>query len=161
MRWLSGMALWAAVAGLASASPFGELGGAHRQRVAQPAAAAVATLALAPDEARRRLDAYLAAQGFSPSDPARATSALSYVKLTDLGDFSTVADCQGATIGTPKLWIETLSVDLAPAGGGVRVAAVGQFQVLLVGLVSGRPYKITCKSRGVLEGRVPEALAKG
>ncbi len=153
--------LWLLTTGLVSASPFTELG--HRKALDRPAVVAPADvlLALPEAEARRRIDAAMTAEGFGPSDAAKSPSQLGYVRFGDLEAFRTVADCSGVSVGNPKIWIETLIIDLHPDGGGVRIDTTGQFKVVLSGLISGAPFTKACKSRGVLEARIRDAISKG
>lgn len=148
--------------GSAVAGPFTSLGGTHPARTPIPPARAAEVVAAGSEGAvRQRIEAWLAAQGFGPTEAAKVVPGqISYVRLGDRESFRDVADCHGPAIGEPKVWIETLLVDLRPEAQGVRVAPHGQFQVILSGLVSGKPFKMSCQSRGVLEAALSQA-AKG
>lgn len=153
------LTLLSAPAAAATPTPFAQIGGARPVKVAPEQANAAITLDMPADEARRRVDAYLSAQGFEPNDARNGATAMSYVRVADRDGFDALADCHGPAMGSPQLWLETLVVDLAPGPTGVQMRATGQFQVILKGLVSGAPFKLTCRSRGALEAQVRTAVA--
>lgn len=146
----------------ASGSTFSQIGGAHpAARVVPAHPDADADLPISPEEARRRIDTYLTAQGFELADTAtKIPTAVGYVKFADREGFRTVADCRRPVIGEPELWLETVVIDLQPQAAGVHMLATGQFQVIMKGLVSGAPFKMSCRSVGALEGRVRDAVSR-
>lgn len=148
-----------ALAAPALASPFAQIGGSHPARDAPAIATTVVSLPIAPTEARRRLDAYMTAQGFEPADAERSPTAVSYVRFDERTQFHTLADCHGPVVGAPIFWLETLVVDLEPEASGVRMTTTGQFQIVLKGLVSGSPFKVACRSLGGLEAKVRDAVS--
>jgi len=143
-----------------TASPFIQLG--PHSAPAPPLGRASPDLVLNLDEpsARQRIDTVMSEEGFGPSDADRTPSQISFVRFSKLQEFQRVADCQGPGIGTPKLWIETVILDLHSGAEGVRVQTSGRFQVVLSGLISGQPFKLACHSRGVLEAQIREELSK-
>jgi len=154
------LVLLSATTALADPTPFGQIGGAHPARSIPDKPNTDVSLPLSPEEARRRVDAYLAAQGFESNDASKSPTAVSYVRFGDRNGFEALADCHGPAVGAPQLWLETVVVDLHPEASGVRMIATGQFQVILKGLVSGSPFKLACRSRGALEAQVRDALAR-
>ncbi len=153
------LALSAASAAAAAPTPFAQIGGAHPARSVPDRPNADLALPLTPVEARRRVEAYLDAQGFETTDAKASPTAVSYVRFGDRDGFEALADCHGPAVGSPQLWLETVVVDLRPDAAGVRMTATGQFQVILKGLVSGSPFKLACRSRGALEAQLRDALA--
>ena len=144
----------------ADPTPFAKIGGAHPARSIPDKPNTELSLPLTPAEARRRVEAYLSAQGFAANDASKSPTAVDYVRFGDRDGFEALADCHGPAVGSPQLWLETVVVDLHPEGAGVRMITSGQFQVILKSLVSGSPFKMACRSRGALEAQVRDALAR-
>jgi len=141
-------------------TPFAQIGGDHPARAVPAKAATDIDLPVSAADARTRLDAVLSAQGFQPTDAKVSPTEVSYVRFDDREGFRALADCRGGAVGTPQLWLETVVVDIAPEAEGVRLTTTGQFQVVMKRLVSGAPFKVSCRSLGLLETRVRDALAR-
>jgi hypothetical protein len=157
---LIALAATALSAGAHEPTPFARIGGDHPARSVPARPATDIDLPLSAVEARTRLDTVLTAEGFQPTDADPSPTAVSYVRFDDREGFHGVADCRGPALGTPELWLETLVVDIAPAPVGVHLTTTGQFQVVMKRLVSGVPFKLSCRSLGRLEARVRDALAR-
>jgi len=154
------LTLLSAATASANPTPFAQIGGPHAARTIPEKPSTQVSLPLSPEEARRRVDAYLSAQGFASNDASKSPTAVSYVRFGDRSGFEALADCHGPAVGSPQLWLETVVVDLHPEGSGVQMTSTGQFQVILKSLISGAPFKMACRSRGALEAQVRDALVQ-
>lgn len=152
----------AMVAAPAMAGPFSALGGDRPERHQAVTPPTDLRLHGTIEDVRRRADAVMAASDFEPTESVKAgPNAVGYTRLVGLPEFRDAADCAGLGVGNPKLWIETVVIKLGPGADGVDVTVRGEFKVVLSGLVSGKPFTLACKSRGVLESQLVDKLRAG
>ncbi len=153
----------------------GDAGAAHftqigRAPVAPPPSSAKTVEEAMPgvsvDEARRRVEAYLAQAGFEPE--SRAAAGLYTVSgermASAKGDSATRPDaaCPLKALERPQMYTTHVDVRLSPApSAGVQMGVEVKVVELDANLLSGAFSKQTCQSRGVLEAALRRAAFGG
>jgi hypothetical protein len=115
-----------------------------------------------PAEVERRVDAYLAAQGFRVEDSLDGTARV--VTATRMGEPAALADeaaCALEAMRRPDISAANLTVRLHPSGDGVALDLTSSFTEVDTNLISGDLVRETCRSRGVLERGVRQAAQGG
>jgi hypothetical protein len=137
-------------------------------KVASPPAAApeVAVPGLSVDEARRRVEAYLAQAGFEPESRAAAglytISGERMASAKDPGAARPDAVCALRALERPQMYTTHVDVRLSPSpDAGVRMGIEVKVVELDASLLSGAFSKQTCQSRGVLEAALRRAALGG
>jgi len=118
---------------------------------------------LAPDEAKRRLVAYLKAKGYSMQQAADDSSPDLVVTdplLTDAKPIDHLAKCGSSRLGKPILHSSIVEAHVAPDGTGSRISVGARFTEVRQQRIGEGMSKTDCPSRGVLEAEVLGALAR-
>jgi len=139
-----------------------------RAPVASPPAGALEVAVPGPsvDEARRRVEAYLAQAGFEPESRAAAglytISGERMESAKDAGAAKPEAVCALRALERPQMYTTHVDVRLSPsADAGVRMGIEVKVVELDASLLSGAFSKQTCQSRGVLEAALRRAALGG
>jgi hypothetical protein len=125
---------------------------------------------LSVDEARRRVEAYLAQAGFEPSSIAQAGRyIISGDRMASAKDGDAPkpdAVCDLRALERPQMYTTHVDVRLSPASAaaeaaGVRMGIEVKVVELDANLLSGAFSKQTCHSRGRLEAALRRAVVGG
>ncbi len=114
------------------------------------------------DTATQRVTAYLQQAGFALEQRPEGSGRL--VSATRMGAPSRLAAdavCGLQALHRPDISSTDLTVRLLPAPGGVQVQASARFVEVDTRLLSGDLARQTCRSRGVLEAGVRQAVLGG
>jgi hypothetical protein len=139
-------------------------------RAEAPAPAAVASVAAAPVEAgavdpaaaAHRVDAYLAAEGFSAEDSEQnGARVVVATRMAEPRRLEHEATCSLEAMRRPDFSAANLTVRLAPGANGLAVGVESSFVEVNTNLISGTLVRQACKSRGVLETGVRRAALGG
>ncbi len=157
--------------GDAGPAHFNQIGRAPPPTAASKVAAVQDALpGLSVDEARRRVEAYLAQAGFQPEGAVRAGL---YVISGDRMTSATGQDaakpdalCELRALERPQMYTTHVDVRLEPASpaaepAGVRLGIEVKVVELDANLLSGAFSKQTCHSRGALEAALRRAAVGG
>jgi hypothetical protein len=151
----------------------GDAGAAHFTQIGRTPVAtarsktpAVAVSGVAVDEARRRVEAYLAQAGFEPESRAAAGlytisgERMASAKGADAEKPEAV--CPLKALERPEMYTTHVDVRLsAAASAGVQMGIEVKVVALDANLLSGAFSKQTCQSRGVLEAALRRAAFGG
>jgi hypothetical protein len=127
---------------------------------------AVAVSGLSIDEARRRVEAYLAQAGFEPESRAAAglytVSGERMASAKGAGAEKPPAVCPLKALERPEMYTTHIDVRLSPApSAGVQLGIEVKVVELDANLLSGAFSKQICQSRGVLEAALRRAAFGG
>jgi hypothetical protein len=153
----------------------GDVGATHftqigRTPVAPPPSRKTTVAEAAPgvsvDEARRRVEAYLAEAGFDPESHAAAglytVSGHRMASAKGAGAEKPDAVCPLKALERPEMYTTHVDVRLSPAAAaGVQMGIEVKVVELDANLLSGAFSKQTCQSRGVLEAALRRAAFGG
>jgi hypothetical protein len=147
------------------ASHFTQIGRAPVAR-SPVAAPDVAAAGVSLNEARRRVEAYLAQAGFEPESRAAAglytVSGERIASAKGAGAEKPDAVCPLKALERPQMYTTHVDVRLSPASAaGVQMGIEVKVVELDANLLSGAFSKQTCQSRGVLESALRRAAFGG
>ncbi len=134
--------------------------------VASAAPVSAAAGPVDPAEAARRVDAYLAAEGFSAEDSEQnGARVVVATRMAEPRRLEPEATCSLEAMRRPDFSAANLTVRLAPGAGsgsgGLAVGVEASFVEVNTNLISGTLVREACKSRGVLEAGVRRAAFGG
>jgi hypothetical protein len=125
-----------------------------------PAEEAVGSLD--PALAARRVNAYLAAQGFSAEDSDQGgVRIVTATRMAEPRKLVGEAACSLEAMRRPDFSAANLTVRLTPGAGGLEVGVKSSFVEVNTNLISGSLVRETCRSRGVIEAGVRQAAQGG
>jgi len=153
----------------------GDAGAAHFTQIGRasvrPSRSSAETVAdalakVSVDDARRRVEAYLAQAGFEPeSRAAGGFYTVSGERMTSArgaGEAKPEAVCALKALERPEMYTTHVDVRLSPApDAGVRLGIEVKVVELDANLLSGAFSKQTCASRGMLEAALRRAALGG
>jgi hypothetical protein len=146
----------------AAAAPLGRAPAPTPAPVAAAAPPAMAAGPVDPAAAARRVDAYLAAEGFSAEDSEQnGARVVVATRMAEPRRLEHEAACSLEAMRRPDFSAANLTVRLAPGAGGLAVGVESSFVEVNTNLISGTLVRQACKSRGVLEAGVRRAALGG
>jgi hypothetical protein len=115
-----------------------------------------------PTDAARRVDAYLAAQGFLAEDSDQGSvRVVVATRMAEPRRLEHEAYCSLEAMRRPDFSATNLTVKLAPGATGLTVGVQSSFVEVNTNLISGTLVREACHSRGLLEAGVRRAALGG